>query len=88
MFPVHPLLWHFFKKGKALTLYATNRAIARGWADAHGIDEYKYIGPTDLKHKVEKKPPCCVLYDFDPKTLAAIRKAGYRTITPEGFEYK
>lgn len=88
MFPIHPLIWNFFKKGKSLTLYATNPEIADGWAATHGVGEYKYIGPKDLKHKVEKKPPIIVLYDFAPATLAAIRKAGYRTITPEGFEYK
>lgn len=87
MIEVHPLIWHFFKKGKQLRLYAGNPEIARNWAYTHGVD-YTYIGPRDLKKKVEKNPPIIVLYDYDPKTLAAIRKSGFRTITPEGFEYK
>ena len=85
---VHPLVWHYFKKGKRLTLYARNNAIAAGWTASHLVGEYHYVGPHDLQRKVKGKPPIIVLYDYDPKTLDALQSCGYRTITPEGFEYK
>lgn len=89
--PVHPLLRMAIPEGKHMWVYANKQLTATGWAQNCGVEleMMTWVGPADLRRiRMKKKTPIVVLYDYTPALLAQLRSCGFRTFTPEGFEYK
>jgi hypothetical protein len=86
---VHPLVRMYCPADKPMWLYASNRLIAEGWAATHGVEDWRYVGPKDVrKIKMKVKIPVVILYDYERKLIRSLQECGFFTITPEGFHYR
>lgn len=88
--PVHPLLRQHVPADKVLYLCCEREGLARAWAMVHGVDSngYRWLNPLGLSRFPKNKAKYVVVIgDFRKTLLDAIRAAGMKPISGEGFLY-